>query len=74
MEEDYQKALEVIFSYSYGCCVFRHNIYGDYLEVPDGMPDSSVPLPPEFFANPRCPPVPTTTKDTATEAHLSEAA
>ena len=29
MEEDYQKALEVIFSYNYGCCVFKHNICGD---------------------------------------------
>ena len=26
MEEDYQKALEVIFTYGYGCCVFKHNI------------------------------------------------
>ena len=34
MEEEYQKALEVIFSYGYGCCVFKHNIYGDHPEVP----------------------------------------
>ena len=26
MEEDYQKAMVVIFSYGYGCCVFKHNI------------------------------------------------
>ena len=29
MEEDYQKALESIFSYGYGCCAFKHNICGD---------------------------------------------
>ena len=29
MEKDYQKALEVIFAYGYGCCAFKHNIYGD---------------------------------------------
>ena len=55
MEEDYQKALEVIFAYGYGCYVFKHNIYGDHPEVLDGMLDSSIPLPPEFFVNPRCP-------------------
>ena len=37
MEEEYQKALEVIFSNGYGCCVFKHNICGDRLEVPNGM-------------------------------------
>ena len=26
MEEEYEKALEVIFTYGYGCCVFKHNI------------------------------------------------
>ena len=25
-------------------------------QIPDGMPDPSVPLTPEFFAKPRCPP------------------
>ena len=29
MEEDYQKAMELIFSYVYGCCAFKHNICGD---------------------------------------------
>ena len=56
MEENYQKALKLIFSYGYGCCVFKHNICGDQPEVPDGMPDSPDPLPQNFFANPRCPP------------------
>ena len=57
MEEEYQKALEVIFAYGYEYCVFKHNICGDHPKVPDGMPDSANLLPPEFFANPRCPPI-----------------
>ena len=48
--------MEVIFAYGYECCVLKHNICGDHPEVPNGMLDSSVPLPLEFFANPRCPP------------------
>ena len=72
MEEDYQKALKVIFVYDYGCCVFIHNIRGDHLEVPDGMPYFSVSLPLEFLVNPRRPPVPTATEDTAVGAHPSE--
>ena len=55
MEEDYQKALELIFSYGYGCCVFKYNICGDRPEVPNDMLDSSNLLPPEFFMDPRCP-------------------
>ena len=54
IEEDYQKALELIFAYGYGCCAFEHNICVDQPEVPDGMLDSSHSLPPEFFLNPRC--------------------
>ena len=74
MEEDYQKALEVIFSYGYGCCVFKHNICGDPPEVPNGMPDSSDPLPPKFFVSHRCPPVQATIEDTTVEEHPSEVA
>ena len=74
MEEDYQKALEVIFAYGYECCVFKQNIYGDHSEVPDGMPDSSVPSPPGFFVNPRCPSVPMAIKDTTVRVHPSKVA
>ena len=82
MEEDYQKALEVIFAYGYGCCVFKHNICGDHPEVLDSMLNSSIPLPPEFFVNPRCPhsppppppPPPPATEDTIVSAYPSEAA
>ena len=73
MEEDYQKSLEVIFTYGYGCCVFKHNIYRDLPEVPDDMLDSYVPLPPEFFVNLWCPPVSTAIEDTAAKLHLSKA-
>ena len=55
MEEEYQKALEVIFAYGYGCCVFKH-IYGNYPKVPDGMSNSVDLLSLEFFSNPGCPP------------------
>ena len=55
MKEEYHKALEVIFAYGYGCCVLKHNIYGDRPEVLKGMPDSADSLPPEFFVNPGCP-------------------
>ena len=55
MKEEYQKALELIFAYGYGCCIFKHNICGDHPEVLNGMLDSSNPLPLEFFVDPRCP-------------------
>ena len=34
MVKDYQGSLELIFSYVYGCCAFKNNIYGDRLEIP----------------------------------------
>ena len=49
MVEDYQKALEKIFTYGYGCYVFKHGIRGDGPRIPDDMPDSSDPFPLEFF-------------------------
>ena len=64
MEEEYQKAMEVIFSYGYGCCVFKHNIRGDHQEVPKGMLDFTDLLPPEFFVNPNCPPIQAVVKAT----------
>ena len=66
--------MEVIFAYSYGCCVFKHNICGDQPKVLDGMPDSSDPLPPKFFVSSMCPLVLVATEDTTVEAHLSEVA
>ena len=74
MEEDYQKALELIFAYGYRCCAFKHNICGDQLKISDGMPDSTDPLPPKFFVNPRFPPAPTTIKVKAAKIDLGKAA
>ena len=74
IEEDYQKAMEVIFVYGYGCCTFKHSIYGDLSEVPDSMPRLFRPVaPPKFFMNPKCLPVLAAIKDTTAETHLSEA-
>ena len=72
MEEDYQKALELIFAYDYGCCMLKYNIYGDHPEVPDGMANSSNPLPLEFFVNPRCPPARAPIEATTIEAEQSK--
>ena len=73
MEKDYQKALELIFSYGYVCCAFKHNICGDQLEVPNGMPNSSDPLPTKFFVNPKCPPAPIATEAIIAKAGSSKA-
>ena len=56
MEAEFDASSDTLFNYGYGCCVFTHNICGSKPQIPDGMPDPSVPLTPEFFANPRCPP------------------
>ena len=66
MVEDYQKALEHIFAYSYGYCVFKHGIHGDRPRILDGMPDSANPLSLEFFENLGCPPAPIAVKAKAT--------
>ena len=55
LREAYKGGLDVIFNYGYGCCAFAHNICGSQPEVPDRMPDTSKPLSPKFFINPRCP-------------------
>ena len=56
MEVEFDSSSDALFNYGYGCYVFMHNIYGSKPQIPDGMPDPLVPLTPEFFANPRCPP------------------
>ena len=56
MEAEFDASSDTLFNYGYGCCVFTHNICGSKPQIPDGMSDPSVPLTPEFFANPRCPP------------------
>ena len=56
MEAEFDASSYTLFNYGYGCCVFTHNICGSKPHIPDGMSDPSVPLTPEFFANPCCPP------------------
>ena len=73
MKEENQKALEVIFAYGYGCCVFKHNICGDLPEVSEGMPDSTNPLPLKFFVNLGCPPIQAASEATTTEVPLNKA-
>ena len=66
--------MELIFAYGYGCCAFKHDIYGDRLEVPDDMPDFVDLLPLEFFVNPRCPPALIAVEVKVAEIDLGEAA
>ena len=56
MEAKFDASGDTLFNYGYGCFVFMHNICGSKPQIPDGMPDPSVPLTQEFFANPCCPP------------------
>ena len=54
-EAEFDSSGDALFNYGYGCCVFTHNICGSKPQIPDGMPNPSVPLTLEFFTNPRCP-------------------
>ena len=55
MEAEFDSSGDTLFNYGYGCCAFTYNICGTKPHIPDGMPNPSVPLTAEFFANPRCP-------------------
>ena len=56
MEAKFDSSDDALFNFGYGVCIFTHNICGSKPQIPDGMPNPSIPLTPEFFANPRCPP------------------
>ena len=56
LEAEFDVSSDVIFNYGYDCCAFAHDICGSKPMIPAGMPGTSLPLPPEFFVNPRCPP------------------
>ena len=56
MEVEFDASGDTLFNYGYGCCVFIHIICGSKPQIPDGMPDPSVSLIPEFFANSHFPP------------------
>ena len=56
MEAKFYSSGDTLFNYGYDCCAFTYNICGSKPQIPDEMPNPSVPLTVEFFANPRCPP------------------
>ena len=56
LEATFDSSGDTLFNYGYGCCAFRYNICGSKPKIPEGMPNPSVPLTVDFFANPRCPP------------------
>ena len=56
MEAEFDASGDTLFNYGYGCCIFTHNICGSKPQIPDEILDPSIPLTPELFANPRCPP------------------
>ena len=56
IEVEFDSSSNTLFNYIYGCCIFMHNICGSEPQIPEGMPNPSVPLTAEFFANPSCPP------------------
>ena len=45
----------MIFDYGYDYYAFAHDIRGSKPMIRTRMPDTSTPLPLEFFVNPRCP-------------------
>ena len=55
MEAEFDSSSDTLFNYSYGCWAFTYSICGSKPQISDGMPNPSVPLTAEFFANPRCP-------------------
>ena len=56
MEAEFDSSGDTLFNYGYGCYAFTYIICGSKPQIQDGMPNPSVPLTVEFFANPRCPP------------------
>ena len=55
IEAEFDSIGDTLFNYGFGCCAFIYNICGSKPQTSDGMPNPSVPLTSEFFANPRCP-------------------
>ena len=64
IEAEFDSCGDTLFNYGYDCCAFTYNICGSKPQIPDGMPNPSVPLTAEFFANPRCPPGPSAAAST----------
>ena len=72
MEVEFDSNDDTLFNYGYGCCAFAHNICGSKTQIPDGMPNPSVPLTAEFFANPCCPPGASATASALAHVAVSE--
>ena len=64
IEAEFDSSGDTLFNYGYGCCSFTYNICGSKPQIPNGIPNPSVSLTAEFFANPRCPPGPSTAAST----------
>ena len=55
MEAEFDSGGDTLFNNGYDRCAFTYNICGSKPQILDGMPNPSVPLTAEFFANPCCP-------------------
>ena len=55
MEAEFDSSGDTLFNYGYDCCAFTYNICRSKPQIPYEMPNPSVQLTAEFFANPRCP-------------------
>ena len=64
IEAEFDSSGDTLFNYGYDCCAFTYNICGSKPQILDGMPNPSVLLTAEFFANPRCPPGPSAAAST----------
>ena len=64
IEVEFDSSGDTLFNYGYDCYAFMYNICGSKPQISDGMPNPSVPLTAEFFANPRCPPSPSAATST----------
>ena len=64
IEAEFDSSGDTLFNYGYSCCAFTYNICGSKPQIPNGMPNPSIPLTAEFFANPRWPPGPSAATST----------
>ena len=72
--EDYRKPWSRFFTYGYECFAFKHSIRGDRPRIPDGMLDSTHPLPSKFFENLGRPLAPIAAEAKVVEVHLGKEA
>ena len=51
IEAEFDASIDVIFNYGSNCCAFAHDICGSKPMIHVGMPNTSKPMPLEFFVN-----------------------